>query len=218
MPFFVDANDNSTKQSEAPVGHHIWATDTTHSLFLLPMAWPSCTSRNTPFSQLCLPLTQALKVRFGNPKLSTPMKNRGHARRGHTAPQRSLKPSSRLFNATERNTGGSRVTEGGQWERFSQRRKCQGVKRRREGPQGTLPATPDARSLIRATENQRHGCCGAFPRVHLTLGPMNAPRNILPRACSWPCRQSRVSSTFQQLLFWRDVALFRPCLPCAILV
>ncbi|KAF8283883.1 hypothetical protein TcBrA4_0060250 [Trypanosoma cruzi] len=30
---------------------------------------------------------------------------------------------------------------------------------------------------------------------------MNASRNILPRKCSWPCRQSRVSPTFQQLLF-----------------
>ncbi|RNC42794.1 hypothetical protein TcCL_NonESM07537 [Trypanosoma cruzi] len=48
---------------------------------------------------------------------STPRKNRGHARRDHTAPQRSLKPSPGLFNAAERNTGGSRVTEGGQWER-----------------------------------------------------------------------------------------------------
>ncbi|RNF07804.1 hypothetical protein TcG_10032 [Trypanosoma cruzi] len=119
------------------------------------MAWPSFTSRNTPFSQLCLPLTQALKERFGNPKLSTPMKNRGHARRGHTAPQRSLKPSSRLCNAAERNTGGSRVTEDGQWERFSQRRKCQSVKQKRrweKSSQGTSPATPDVLSVIRAME------------------------------------------------------------------
>ncbi|RNC54980.1 hypothetical protein TcCL_ESM07541 [Trypanosoma cruzi] len=29
-PFPVNANDNSTKQREAPVGHNIWATDTTH--------------------------------------------------------------------------------------------------------------------------------------------------------------------------------------------
>ncbi|RNF08554.1 hypothetical protein TcG_09882 [Trypanosoma cruzi] len=148
------------------------------------------------------------------------MKNRGHARRDHTAPQRSLKPSSRLFNAMERNTGGSRVTEDGQWERCPQRRKCQGVKQKRrwEGSQRASPATPDVRRLIRATENQRHGCCVACPCVHLTLAPMNASRNILSRACSWPCRQSRVSSTFQQLLFWRGVALFLPCLPCAILV
>ncbi|RNC54065.1 hypothetical protein TcCL_ESM08532 [Trypanosoma cruzi] len=149
------------------------------------------------------------------------MKNRGHARRGHTAPQRTLRPSSRICNAAERSTGGSRVTEGGQWERFSQRRKCQDVKQKRrwEGPQGTSPATPDVRLLIRATENQRHGCCrGACPCVHLTLGPMNASRNILQRASGWPCKQSRVSSTFQQPLLWRGVALFRPCLQCAILV
>ncbi|RNC35112.1 hypothetical protein TcCL_Unassigned02034 [Trypanosoma cruzi] len=36
------------------------------------------------------------------------------------------------FDAMERNTGGSRVTEDGQWERFSQRRKCRGLKQRRE--------------------------------------------------------------------------------------
>ncbi|RNC53321.1 hypothetical protein TcCL_ESM09363 [Trypanosoma cruzi] len=63
-------------------------------------------------------------------------------------------PSSRLFHAMKRNTGGSRVTEDGQWEQFSQRRKCQGVKqkRRREGSQWTSPATPDVRRLICATE------------------------------------------------------------------
>ncbi|RNF13286.1 hypothetical protein TcG_08569 [Trypanosoma cruzi] len=149
------------------------------------------------------------------------MKNRGHARRGHTDPQRTFQPSSRLFNAVERNTGGSRVTEDGQWERCSQRRKCQDVKQKRrweKSSQRTSAATPDMRRLIRATVNQRHGCCGACPCVHLTLRSMNASRNILPRACSWPCKKSRVSSTFQQLLFWRGVALFLPCLPCAILV
>ncbi|RNC57689.1 hypothetical protein TcCL_ESM04726 [Trypanosoma cruzi] len=86
------------------------------------------------------------------------------------------------------------------------------------GSQGTSPATPDVRRLIRAMENQRHCCCGACPYVHLTLAPMNASRNILPRAYSWPCKQSRVSSTFQQPLLWRGVALFLPCLPFAILV
>ncbi|RNC54994.1 hypothetical protein TcCL_ESM07558 [Trypanosoma cruzi] len=129
------------------------------------------------------------------------------------------KPSSRLFNAMETNTGGSRVTEDGQWERFSQRRKCQDVKqKRREGSQRVSPAMPDVRRLIRATGIQRHCCCGACPYVHLTLAPMNASMNILQRASSWPCKQSRVSSTFQQPLLWRGVALFRPCLPCAILV
>ncbi|RNC56130.1 hypothetical protein TcCL_ESM06325 [Trypanosoma cruzi] len=148
------------------------------------------------------------------------MKNRGNARRGHTAPQRTFQPSSRLCNAMETNTGGSRVTEDGQWERFSQRRKCQGVKEKRrwEGSQGTSPATPDLRRLIRTTENQRHCCCGACLCLRLTLAPMNASRNILQRASSWPCKQSRVSSTFQQPLLWRGVALFLPCLPFAILV
>ncbi|RNC36135.1 hypothetical protein TcCL_Unassigned00915 [Trypanosoma cruzi] len=47
-----------------------------HSLFLLPMAWPSCTSANTPVRQLCVPLTQALKVLFGNPKFNTYEKQR----------------------------------------------------------------------------------------------------------------------------------------------
>ncbi|RNC61331.1 hypothetical protein TcCL_ESM00832 [Trypanosoma cruzi] len=86
------------------------------------------------------------------------------------------------------------------------------------GSQRTSPATPDVCLLIRAMENQRHCCCGTRPCLHLTLGPMNASRNILQRAGSWPCKQSRVSSTFQQPLLWRGVALFRPCLPCAILV
>ncbi|RNC40233.1 hypothetical protein TcCL_NonESM10300 [Trypanosoma cruzi] len=151
---------------------------------------------------------------------STPQKNRGNARRGHTAPQRTLRPSSRLFNAAERSTGGSRVTEDGQWERFSQRRKCQDVKQKRrwEGPQGTSPATPDMRLLLCATVNQRHCCRGACPCVHLTLAPMNASMNILPRASSWPCKQSRASPTFQRQLFRRGVALFLHCLPCAILV
>ncbi|RNC40312.1 hypothetical protein TcCL_NonESM10223 [Trypanosoma cruzi] len=36
MPFFADANDNSTKQREAPVGHQMWATDTTTHPFTLP--------------------------------------------------------------------------------------------------------------------------------------------------------------------------------------
>ncbi|RNF06402.1 hypothetical protein TcG_10469 [Trypanosoma cruzi] len=158
-PFFVNANDNSTKQREAPVGHHIWATDTpTHSLFLLlPMAWPSFTSRNTPFSQLCVPLTQALKVRFGNPKFNTSEKQRTCSQRPHgssTQPQGLL---TTLFNAVERSVGGSRVTEDGQWERCPQRRKCQGVKQKRrweKSSQRTSPATPDVRRLIRATESQ----------------------------------------------------------------
>ncbi|RNC42677.1 hypothetical protein TcCL_NonESM07687 [Trypanosoma cruzi] len=120
MPFFVDANDNSTKQSEAPVGHHMWATDTTHPFTLPPPndvvllqfhehACPSFMRASNASHSRCVSVIQH----------STPMKNRGHARRGHTAPQRTLKPSSRLFNAVERNTGDSRVTEGGQWERFS---------------------------------------------------------------------------------------------------
>ncbi|RNF02787.1 hypothetical protein TcG_11543 [Trypanosoma cruzi] len=84
MPFFAEANDNSTKQSEAPVGHHIWATDTpTHSLSLLPMAWPSFTSINTPVPQLCVPLTQALMWRFGNPKFNTSEKQRTCSQRPH---------------------------------------------------------------------------------------------------------------------------------------
>ncbi|KAF8297092.1 hypothetical protein TcYC6_0084070 [Trypanosoma cruzi] len=65
------------------------------------------------------------------------------------------KPSSRLFNAMAKSTGGSRVTEDGQWERFSQRRKCQVVKKRlweKGGSQRVSPATPDVRRLIRATE------------------------------------------------------------------
>ncbi|RNC42537.1 hypothetical protein TcCL_NonESM07814 [Trypanosoma cruzi] len=85
------------------------------------------------------------------------------------------------------------------------------------GSQRPSSATPEVRRLIRAMENQRHCCCGACPYVHLTLAPMNASRNILQRACSWPCKQSRVSSTFQRPLLWRGVALF-PCLPCAVLV
>ncbi|RNC53354.1 hypothetical protein TcCL_ESM09316 [Trypanosoma cruzi] len=101
-------------------------------------------------------------------------------------------------------------------------RKCQGVKQKRlwenGGSQWTSPAMPDVRRPIRATGIQRHGCCGACPCVHLTLVPMNASRNILQRASSWPRKQSRVSPTFQQPLFWRGVALFLPYLPCAILV
>ncbi|RNC54160.1 hypothetical protein TcCL_ESM08439 [Trypanosoma cruzi] len=84
MPFFVDANDNSTKQREAPVGHHMWATDTpAHSLFLLPMVRPSCISTNASVPQLCVPLTQALKVRFGNPKFNTSEKQRTCSQRPH---------------------------------------------------------------------------------------------------------------------------------------
>ncbi|RNF08768.1 hypothetical protein TcG_09955 [Trypanosoma cruzi] len=127
------------------------------------MAWPSFTSRNTPFSQLCLPLTQTLKVRFGNPKLSTPMKNRGHARRGHTAPQRSLKPSSRLFNAAERNTGGSRVTEDGQWERFSQRRKCQGVKQKRRWEVRSRSHPPRLMCVVSFVQRGSNGTVVAVP-------------------------------------------------------
>ncbi|RNC33788.1 hypothetical protein TcCL_Unassigned03481 [Trypanosoma cruzi] len=54
-----------------------------HSLFLLPMAWPSFTSTNTFAAQLCVPLTQALKVLFGNPKFNTYEKQRTCLQRPH---------------------------------------------------------------------------------------------------------------------------------------
>ncbi|EAN83482.1 hypothetical protein Tc00.1047053510983.10 [Trypanosoma cruzi] len=55
----------------------------THSLFLLPMVWPSFTSTSTPVPQLCVPPTQALKVRFGNPKFNTYEKQRKCSQRPH---------------------------------------------------------------------------------------------------------------------------------------
>ncbi|RNC36570.1 hypothetical protein TcCL_Unassigned00433 [Trypanosoma cruzi] len=116
-PFFVNANDNSTKQREAPVGHQIWATDTpTHSLFLLPMARPSFTSTNTPVPQLCVPLTQALKVRFGNPKFNTSEKQRKCSQRPHGS---STQPQALL---TTLQCGGKEYRRlschrDGQWER-----------------------------------------------------------------------------------------------------
>ncbi|RNC46346.1 hypothetical protein TcCL_NonESM03803 [Trypanosoma cruzi] len=54
-----------------------------HSLFLLPMAWPSCTSTNTFASQSCEPQTQALKWRFGNTKFNTYEKQRTCSKRPH---------------------------------------------------------------------------------------------------------------------------------------
>ncbi|RNC56607.1 hypothetical protein TcCL_ESM05863 [Trypanosoma cruzi] len=66
------------------------------------------------------------------------------------------KPSSRLCNAMKRNTGGSRVTEDGQWERFSQRRKCQDVKqkRREEVRRGRhLPCLTCAFSFVQRGSN-----------------------------------------------------------------
>ncbi|RNC36330.1 hypothetical protein TcCL_Unassigned00714 [Trypanosoma cruzi] len=47
------------------------------------MVRPSCTSTNTSVPQLCLPLTQALKWRFGNPKFSTSEKQRKCSQRPH---------------------------------------------------------------------------------------------------------------------------------------
>ncbi|RNC36152.1 hypothetical protein TcCL_Unassigned00886 [Trypanosoma cruzi] len=54
-----------------------------HSLFLLPMAWPSCTSTNAFASQSCVPQTQALKWRFGNTKFNTSEKQRKCSQRPH---------------------------------------------------------------------------------------------------------------------------------------
>ncbi|RNC36918.1 hypothetical protein TcCL_Unassigned00084 [Trypanosoma cruzi] len=190
----------------------------THSLFLLPMAWPSFTSTNTFAAQSCEPPTQALKVRFGNPTFNTYEKQRIGSQRPHgssthlpSPPHDSLMRWRGIQAAlvSQRAANGSGV-------RMQKTPRCETEKG--GGSQRVSAATPDVRRLIRAMENQRHCCCGACPYVHLTLAPMNASRNILPRASSWPCKQSRVSSTFQQPLLWRGVALFRPFLPCAILV
>ncbi|RNE97888.1 hypothetical protein TcG_12435 [Trypanosoma cruzi] len=144
------------------------------------MAWPSFTSRNTPVPQLCLPLTQALKWRFGNPKFNTSEKQRTCSQRPHGSSTHlpTLLTTLQCDGEEYRRLS---CTEDGQWKQFSQRRKCQGVKQKRrweKSSQGTSPATPDVRRLIRATGIQRHGCCGACPRVHLTLGPMNASMSI----------------------------------------
>ncbi|RNC59476.1 hypothetical protein TcCL_ESM02924 [Trypanosoma cruzi] len=47
------------------------------------MAWPSFTSTNTPVPQSCNLLTQALKMRFGNPKFNTYEKQRTCSQRPH---------------------------------------------------------------------------------------------------------------------------------------
>ncbi|RNC52084.1 hypothetical protein TcCL_ESM10735 [Trypanosoma cruzi] len=181
------------------------------------MAWPSFTSTNTPVRQLCVPLTQALKWRFGNPKFSTSEKQRTCSQRPHgssthlptllTTLQCGGKEYRRLSCHRRRPVGAV----------FTAQKMPSCKTEKGGGSQGTSPATPDMRRLIRATGIQRHGCCGACPCVQLTLAPMNASRNILQGKCSWPCRQSRVSSTFQQPLFGQGVALFLPFLPCAIL-
>ncbi|RNE98418.1 hypothetical protein TcG_12752 [Trypanosoma cruzi] len=47
------------------------------------MVRPSCTSTNTPVRQLFMPLTQELKLRFGNPKFNTYEKQRTCSQRPH---------------------------------------------------------------------------------------------------------------------------------------
>ncbi|RNC35511.1 hypothetical protein TcCL_Unassigned01598 [Trypanosoma cruzi] len=109
----------------------MWARDTpAHWLFLLPMAWPSFTSRNTPVPQLCLPLTQALKVRFGNTKFNTYEKQRTCSQRPHGS---STQPQALLTTLQ---------CDGEEYRRLSCHRrrpmgavstciKCQGVKQKR---------------------------------------------------------------------------------------
>ncbi|RNC33704.1 hypothetical protein TcCL_Unassigned03576 [Trypanosoma cruzi] len=92
MPFFVNANDNNNKQREVTVGHHILATDTTHSpIHSSPSQWcgpPSSPQRRLPLSHASFQRKQSRCVSVI--QKPTPLTNRGDARRGHTAPQRTL--------------------------------------------------------------------------------------------------------------------------------
>ncbi|RNC32447.1 hypothetical protein TcCL_Unassigned04937 [Trypanosoma cruzi] len=90
----------------------------THSLFLLQMAWPSFTSTNTSAYHSSVPLTQAPKVRFGNPKFNTYEKQRACSQKPHGSSTQPLALPTTL-QCNEGNTGGSRVTEGSQCERCS---------------------------------------------------------------------------------------------------
>ncbi|RNC41448.1 hypothetical protein TcCL_NonESM08967 [Trypanosoma cruzi] len=166
------------------------------------MVWSSFTSTETFAAQSCEFPTQALKVRFGNPKANTSDQQRRCSQRPHGS---STHPQALLTTRSCDGEEEKRLSRHKTWPMgaVSTCRECQVAKQKRqeECSQWTSPATSDVRRLIRATENQRHGCCGACPCVHLTLGPMNAPRNILSRASSWPCKQHQFLPTSQRPLF-----------------
>ncbi|RNC39540.1 hypothetical protein TcCL_NonESM11100 [Trypanosoma cruzi] len=153
-PFSVDASDNSTKQREAPVGHHIWATDTTHP----PIHSSSSQWRGPPSPpQTRLLLSHASLRRKHSSGVSAiqnsaPPNGSGNARRGHTAPQRSLNPP---HDSSMRRRGiqaalVSQKTANGSAVHMQKMPRSETEER--GGSQRVSPATPDVRRLIFATE------------------------------------------------------------------
>ncbi|RNC58188.1 hypothetical protein TcCL_ESM04236 [Trypanosoma cruzi] len=118
------------------------------------MAWPSCTSTNTFASHLCVPLTQALKVRFGNPNANTYKKQRKCSQRPHgssTQPQ-ALLTTLQCGRKEYKRLSCHRRRPMGAVFRAQKMPRCETEEAVGGGSQGTSPAMPDVRRVIRATE------------------------------------------------------------------